>query len=99
MVSFMQKAAILVNNGERLQEGLIACNNLLLKGMQAYLLLIDATAINAENDDNPSAVNQRSMDFKHFTNQPDVVGKYGFQHATLAQIAVMLKDADIVIPF
>lgn len=95
----MQKAAILVNNGERLLEGLIACNNLLLNGMQAYVLLIDATTINAENDYDPLTINQGSVNFKHFTNQPDVVGKYGFQHATLAQIAVMLKDADIVIPF
>ena len=95
----MQKAAILVNNGERLQEGLNACNNLLLNGMQAYVLLIDATTIRAENDDNHLTINQGSGDIKHFTNQPDVVGKYGFQHATLAQIAVILKDADIVIPF
>ena len=95
----MQKAAILVNNGERLLEGLIACNNLLLNGMQAYVLLIDATTINAENDYDTLTINKGSGDFKHFTNQPDVVGKYGFQHATLAQIAVMLKDADIVIPF
>ena len=99
MVSIMQKAAILVNNGERLREGLTACNNLLLNGMQAYVLLIDATTVNAENDDGSLTVKQGSVDFKHFTNQPAVVGKYGFQHATLAQIAVMLKDADIVIPF
>jgi hypothetical protein len=98
MVSVMQTAAILVNNSERLQEGLSACNNLLLNGMQAYLLFVDDTAMNAENDDDPLTVNQGSMDSKHFTNQPDVVGKYGFQHATLAQIAIMLKDADIVIP-
>ena len=95
----MQKAVILVNNGERLKEGLTACNNLLLNGMQAYVLLIDTTTINAENDDIPLIRNQGSVDFTHYTNQPDVVGSYGFQHATLAQIAVMLKDADIVIPF
>ena len=95
----MQKAAILVNNGERLKEGLIACNNLLLNGMQAYVLLIDATTIDAEKDDIPLIHNQGTVDFNNYTNQPGVVGKHGFQHATLAQIAVMLKDADIVIPF
>ena len=95
----MQKAAILVNNGERLQEGMIACNSLLLNGIQANVLLIDATTMNAENDDGPLTINLGSGDVKNFTNQPDVVGKYGFQYATLAQIAVMLKDADIVIPF
>jgi hypothetical protein len=95
----MQKAAILVNNGERLQEGLLAGQNLVLNGMQACILLIDATASTAEYDIDPTIFHKGSEDIKHFTNQPDAVGKYGFKHATLAQIAVMLKNADIVIPF
>lgn len=95
----MQKAAILVNNGERLQEGLIAGQNLSLNGIRVHIFLIDSTSLPAEKADGPSTVDQGPGDTQRFTHRPDIAGRYGFRHAGLAQIALMLKEADIVIPF
>jgi len=95
----MQKAAILVNNCERLQEGLLAGQNLALNGIRVRIFLIDSTNLPAEEADGTSTFDQGPGDTQRFSHRLDVAGRYGFRHAGLAQIALMLKEADIVIPF
>lgn len=95
----MQKAAILVNNGERLQEGLIAGKNLALNGMLVHILLIDFTATLAETTNHPSDFDKEPGETQRYTHRSDIAGRYGFRHANLTQIAIMLKEADVVIPF
>jgi hypothetical protein len=94
----MQKAAILVSHAERLQEGLLAGQSLAEKGLDVHILLPDSTATPAETGDSDYDIVQ-GQDLRCYTNRPDVAGRLGFHHATLAQMAFMLKDADVVIPF
>ncbi len=39
------------------------------------------------------------MEGERFSNHPANVKKYGFQFASLEEIAFMLRDVDLVIPF
>ena len=80
----MRKAAILVSHAE--------------KGMDVHIILADSTATASDNGCGDGAITQ-GQSVRCFTNQPDMAGWLGFRHATLAQMALMLKDADVVLPF
>ena len=95
----MQKAAILVNNAERLREGLRAGHSLALKGVQVQILLTDPTTAAADSGEDDAGFNRGQRKIRRYTNRLDIAGRLGFRHATLLQIAVMLKEADFVIPF
>ena len=95
----MQKAAIFVSNVERLQEGLLAGKSLALNGMQVQILLTDSTATPAETGNGYTTFKRPPRGTQRFTNHLDVADRFGFRYATLAQIALMLKEADVVIPF
>jgi len=94
----MQKAAILVSNAERLQEGLLAGKSLSLNGMHVQIMLADS-ATNLAEIDSDAIFNHGSREPQLFTNRLDIADRIGFRHATLTQIAFMLKEADVVIPF
>ena len=95
----MQKAAIYVSNAERLSEGLLAGKTLAHNGMAVQILLTGSATIPASNGIDDTDVNRDLQGIQRFTNRLEIVGRLGFHHATLAQIAVMLKEADVVIPF
>ena len=94
----MQKAAILVCNAERLQEGLLAGKSLSLNGIHVQIMLADSATASAEIEID-ATVNQGFQEAQRFTNRLDIADRIGFRHATLTQIASMLKEADVVIPF
>ena len=95
----MQKAAILVRKAERLQEGLFVGKSLARNHVQVQILLTDPVTIPAEIEKDDAPCHRSPRDMQRFTNRLDVVGHLGFNFATLAQIALMLKEADVVIPY
>ena len=99
MEIIIQKAVILVGNAAQLQEGLVAGKSLTLDGMHVQIVLADSTATPAEIDIDNASFDQGSRQALRFTNRRDIADRIGFHHATLTQIARILKDADVVIPF
>jgi hypothetical protein len=98
-VIIMQKAAILVSKAERLQEGLFVGKSLAGNDMQVQILLTDPVARPSEIEKDDVPCHRSPRDSQRFTNRLDVAGHLGFNFATLAQIALMLKEADVVIPY
>ncbi len=81
-----------------MQEGLLAGKSLTLDGMHVQIVLADSTT-NPADIDIDAIFDQGSREALRFTNRMDIADRIGFQHATLTQIASILKDADVVIPF
>ena len=95
----MQKAAILIKNANRLREGLSAGHSLARKGLRVQVLLTDPAQVDADTGEHDGGVSRDQREIRRYTNRWDMAGRRGFRYAILLQMALMLKQADFVIPF
>ena len=93
-----RKVAVLIKDKSRQYEGLRSSLGLLLHhhivGMFVLNHEIDLTE---EYKDNMEFIDE--MDGTRYSNVASNVEKHGFQHVSLQEAAVKIKDYDLVIPF
>ncbi len=94
----MKKVAVLVRQPHRQYEALRSSLGCLLEDHRVSYLVLDHE-IQADEAflDNLGFLDE--MEGRRFSNNAANVGKYGFTPMTLAQMAELLRDQDIIIPF
>jgi len=104
----MKKVTVLIREPAQQYEGLRTSLGLLLESVEVKMVVLhhEVTALAGkdvdeeayeEYFDNMEFIDE--MDGERFSNHPNNVDKHGFKPATDADIAAMIRDADIVIPF
>jgi hypothetical protein len=104
----MKKVTVLIREPAQQYEGLRTSLGLLLESVEVKMVVLHhevaALAGKATDEDayeeyfdNMEFIDE--MDGERFSNHPSNVEKYGFKPATDDDIAAMIRDADIVIPF
>jgi len=104
----MKKATVLIRDPAQQYEGLRTSLGLLLESVEVKMVVLhhEVAALAArETDeeayeeyfDNMEFIDE--MDGERFSDHPHNVEKHGFKPVTPDDLAVMIRDADIVIPF
>jgi hypothetical protein len=104
----MKKAVVMIRDPEQQYEGLRTSLGLLLESVAVKMIVLhhEVAALAAKGTD-PESYEEYfdnmefidDMDGERYSDHPDNVEKHGFQHAGPEQVAAMLREADIVIPF
>ncbi len=96
------KAAILIRDTENQLEGLRSCIGLNMDMIEAHLFVIGEVQIPEEQ----AETFRENLEFlddlegKHFTETRANIEEWGyFKHIPLDDMAVMLRDYDLIIPF
>ena len=104
----MKKATVLIRDPAQQYEGLRTSLGLLLESVEVKMVVLGhevAALAGKETDedayeeyfDNMEFIDE--MDGERFSDHPGNVEKHGFKPVTDDDIAAMIRDADIVIPF
>lgn len=95
----MKKAIVLIKDVEQQYEGLRTSLGLLLEDTEVTMVVLHHPIGNMDEayQDNMEFLDE--MEGKRFSNDPVNVENYGFQYATMAEIAEKINEADVVIPF
>ncbi len=93
-----KKVAVLIKDKERQYEGLRSSLGLLLeKHIISMIVLNHEVTMTEEYQDNMGFIDE--MGGARYSNVPANVEKYGFQKVTLEDVAMKLKENDLVIAF
>lgn len=104
----MKKATVLIRDPDQQYEGLRTSLGLLLESVEVKMIVLhhevaalagrdqDELAWEAYND-NMEFIDE--MEGERFSDNPRNVDEWGFRPAGPAEIAAMVKDADVVVPF
>ena len=93
-----KSVAVLVRDKERQYEGLRSSLGLLLEDHQIDMIVLDhEIEMTEEYSDNMGFIDE--MGGHRFSNVPANVEKHGFQQVSLDEVAVMLREHEVVIPF
>ncbi|MEW6335485.1 MAG: hypothetical protein AB1558_14585 [Thermodesulfobacteriota bacterium] len=90
--------AVLIREKSRQYEGLRTSLGLLLENHRVSMFVLDhEIELTEEYQDNMGFIDE--MDGVRYSNVPDNVRKYGFQPVTIGEIALRLRENQIIIPF
>ena len=93
-----KKVAVLIKDKDRQYEGLRSSLGLLLENHQVSMFVLNhEIELTEEYHDNMEFIDE--MGGARYSNIAENVDNHGFQSATLSEVAVKLKDNEIVIPF
>lgn len=95
----MKKVAVLIKDTEQQYEGLRSSLGMLLYNTTVQMFVLNHEIKNMDEayQDNMGFLDE--MEGERFSNHPANVEKYGFKFADLEEIASMLRNVDLVIPF
>ena len=95
----MKKVELLINTPDQQYEGLRSSLGLMLYNTHVQMFVIDQEIANMDEayKDNMELLDE--MEGERFSNNPINIEKYGFRQATKKEMANMLRDADLIIPF
>ena len=95
----MKKVAVLIKNPEQQYEGLRSSLGMLLYNTQVRMFVLNTEIANMDEayEDNMGFLDE--MEGERYSDNRRNVEKWGFRHAGPEDIAEMIRDADIVIPF
>jgi hypothetical protein len=95
----MKTAAVIIKNPEQQYEGLRTSLGLLLEDTKVMMIVLHHEIANMDEayEDNMAFLDE--MEGERISNNSSNVEKYGFKYSTLADIALKINQADIVIPF
>ena len=94
----MKKVAILIKNPEQQYEGLRSSLGMLLYDTEVQMFVLNQEIANMDEAyrDNMGFLDE--MEGERFSNNLANVEKYGFKYATIEEIGVRLRTADLIIP-
>jgi len=95
----MQKVAVLVKDVEQQYEALRTSLGMLLEMAQVQMFVLNHEIANMDEAYQENMEFLDEMEGERYSNNAANVEKYGFQSATLDEIAAMVKEAAVVIPF
>ncbi len=95
----MKKIAVLIKDIDQQYEGLRVSLGALLDGADIQMVVFNHEIANMDEayQDNMEFLDE--MQGERISNNMGNAEKFGFQHATIKEIAHRLKDVDLVIPF
>lgn len=95
----MKRVAVLIKDPEQQYEGLRSSLGMTLYNTHVQMFVIDHEIANMDEAyrDNMGFLDE--MEGQRFSNNLVNVEKYGFKYADKKEIAMMLREADLVIPF
>lgn len=93
-----KKVAVLIKDKARQYEGLRSSLGLLLDNhIVSMFVLNHEIELTEEYQDNMGFIDE--MDGARYSNVTENVTKYGFQFVTLEEVALKLKENEVIIPF
>ncbi len=93
-----KKVAVLIKDKARQYEGLRSSLGLLLDNhIVSMFVLNHEIELTEEYQDNMGFIDE--MDGARYSNVTENATKYGFQSVTLEEIALKLKENEVIIPF
>jgi hypothetical protein len=95
----MRKVAVLIKSPDQQYEGLRSSLGLLLYETQVQMFVLHHEIANMDEAYHDNMEFLDEMEGERFSDNQVNVEKYGFKHATLEEMAAMLKEADLIIPF
>lgn len=95
----MKKAAVIIKDVGQQYEGLRTSLGLLLESTEVSMFVLDHEIANMDEAYSDNMAFLDEMEGIRFSNNEANVTQYGFQYATIDEIAEKIKDADVVIPF
>jgi hypothetical protein len=104
----MKKAVVMIRDPEQQYEGLRTSLGLLLESVEVKMIVLHHEVVAlAGKDTNLEAYEEYfdnmefidDMDGERYSDHPHNVDRHGFRPAGPEEIAGMLREADIVIPF
>ncbi len=94
----MKRVAVIIKDKERQYQGLRTSLGLLLEDHRVSMFVLDhEIELTEEYEDNLEFIEE--MEGERLSNVPVNVEKHGFKLVTVEQIAGMLSDFELVIPF
>lgn len=95
----MKKAAVIIRDVAQQYEGLRTSLGLLLEATEVSMFVVhhEIADMDEAYQDNMAFLDE--MEGERFSDNTANVEKYGFQYASLADVAEKIKHADVVIPF
>jgi len=93
------KVAVLIKDSEQQYEGLRSSLGMLLYATQVTMFVIQKEIANMDEayQDNMGFLDE--MEGERYSDNRVNVEMYGFKYASLNEMAALLKEADVVIPF
>ena len=95
----MKKVAVVINDREQQYEGLRVSLGALLDGAKVSMVVLNHEIENMDEAFRDNMEFLKDMGGERISNHMANAEKYGFDHATLGEIARKLKTADLIIPF
>ena len=95
----MKKVVVLIKDPEQQYEGLRTSLGMTLYNTRVQMFIIDheIAGMDEAYRDNMGFLDE--MEGERFSNNLTNVEKYGFKYADKKEMAMMLREADLVIPF
>ena len=102
----MKKVAVLIKDVDRQYEGLRSSLGLLLEAVEVQMFVLhhEIAALADKNgefyetySDNMEFLDE--MEGERYSDNQENIEKYGFKPASMEEIRIMIREADLVIPF
>ena len=95
----MKKVAVLIKDIDQQYEGLRLSLGALLDDVDIQMVVLNHEIADMDEAYHDNMEFLEEMEGQRISNNMGNAEKYGFQHATLKEIAQRLKEVDLVIPF
>lgn len=95
----LKKVAVLIEDADRQYEGLRSSLGMLLYNTEVQMIVLNHEVAHMDEAYKENMEFLDEMEGERFSNNQVNVKKYGFKYAATEQIGVMLREADLVIPY
>jgi hypothetical protein len=95
----MKKVAVLINDTEQQYEGLRSSLGMMLYNTWVQMFIVDKEIANMDEAYRDNMEFLDEMEGERYSNNRANIDKYGFKYASVEEMAEMLREADLVIPF
>lgn len=95
----MKKIAVLIKDIDQQYEGLRLCLGALLDGINVRMIVLNHEIANMDQAFCDNMEFMKEIGGELISNNMANAEKYGFQHATIREIAQRLENVDLIIPF
>ena len=93
------KVAVLISSEKQQYEGLRSSLGMLLYSTNVEMYVIDHEIANMDEAYRDNMEFLDEMEGERYSNNRANIEKYGFKYASVEEMAEMLREADLVIPF